>query len=409
MPADINNNYESEKQVDYFKILDRFLVDNSELEELSARLSTFNILGVLRVERAEIRHSNILAWLLDPQGSHGMGQAFLRRVLSTILLENESIDIELMPAQVELMNMIDIEIMREWKNIDLIASSPSNKWVLLVENKIKAGATKRQLLKYIEIVKKEFSGFTIIPVLLTLEADEAFEVAEDAGYISWSHAQLYPVANYVIKQRKDRIPQDAKVFLDHYMVILRRLTMQDEHIINLCKEIYRKHKDAIDLVVEWGASSQFEAAAESFINDNPDLTRLYFGPRRLWCIPKKWENILPPCSNRWKHLPKPYPIACWFYFKEKVSKIGFIIEIGSMEDSDERLRLVKAFNDEGFKVGKKAFRPEAVYTRVYSVYRSFSEPDDHDDLRKCIDELWKKSQKQLESTTRIIENFGWQE
>ena len=250
MPADINNNYESEKQVDYFKILDRFLVDNSELEELSARLSTFNILGVLRVERAEIRHSNILAWLLDPQGSHGMGQAFLRRVLSTILLENESIDIELMPAQVELMNMIDIEIMREWKNIDLIASSPSNKWVLLVENKIKAGATKRQLLKYIEIVKKEFSGFTIIPVLLTLEADEAFEVAEDAGYISWSHAQLYPVANYVIKQRKDRIPQDAKVFLDHYMVILRRLTMQDEHIINLCKEIYRKHKDAIDLVVE---------------------------------------------------------------------------------------------------------------------------------------------------------------
>ncbi|NQT03011.1 MAG: PD-(D/E)XK nuclease family protein [Planctomycetes bacterium] len=402
------NNYESKTQIDYFKILDRFLVDNSELEELSARLSTFNILGVLRVEQAEIRHSNILAWLLDPQGSHGMGQAFLRRVMSTILLENENIDIELTPAHVELMNMIDIEVMREWKNIDLIAFSPSNKWVLLVENKIKAGATKRQLLKYIEIVKKEFLDFTIIPVLLTLEADEAFEVAEDTGYISWSHAQLYPVANYVINQRKDRIPQDAKVFLEHYLVILRRLTMQDEQIINLCKEIYRKHKDAIDLIVEWGANSQFEAAAESFINDNPDLIPLYFGPRRLWCIPKKWEIILSPCSNRWKHLPKPYPIVCWFSFRQKVSKIGFVIEIGSMENSDERLRLVEAFIKEDFKVSKKALRPEAIYTRVHSVYRSFSDPDDQDDLRKCIDETWKKSQPQLESTTRIIENFDWE-
>ena len=57
---------------DYFRILDKFLVDNTELEELSAKLSIFNIFGVLRVEDTEIRHSNVLAWLLDPQGSHGL-------------------------------------------------------------------------------------------------------------------------------------------------------------------------------------------------------------------------------------------------------------------------------------------------------------------------------------------------
>jgi len=83
-----NNRLEVKK--DLSRVLDKFLVDNTELEELSARLSIFNIFGVLRVEDVEIRHSNVVAWLLDPQGSHGLGQVFLRRILSTILLDNES-------------------------------------------------------------------------------------------------------------------------------------------------------------------------------------------------------------------------------------------------------------------------------------------------------------------------------
>ncbi len=123
-----NNSLENKKDV--YRILDKFLVDNTELEELSARLSIFNIFGVLRIEKAEIRHSNVMAWLLDPQGSHGLGQAFLQRVLSTILLDSESSVVELTPAHIELMNLRDVEILREWKNIDLVAFSRMNKWIL---------------------------------------------------------------------------------------------------------------------------------------------------------------------------------------------------------------------------------------------------------------------------------------
>jgi hypothetical protein len=109
------------------KFLDNFLVNNVELEELSARLSTFNIFNVLRIENKEIRHSNALAWLIDPQESHGLGQIFLRRFLSTILLDNENVDISLTPAQVELMTLLDIGVRREWKNIDLLITSHANK------------------------------------------------------------------------------------------------------------------------------------------------------------------------------------------------------------------------------------------------------------------------------------------
>ena len=70
--------------------LDRFLADNPELEQLSDRLGTFNVFRALKIERVEIRHSNALAWLLDPSESHGLGDVVLRRVLSNLLLESDT-------------------------------------------------------------------------------------------------------------------------------------------------------------------------------------------------------------------------------------------------------------------------------------------------------------------------------
>lgn len=40
-----------------------------------------DMFGVLGIERAEIHHSAMIAWLLDPCARHGLGTAFLGRVL----------------------------------------------------------------------------------------------------------------------------------------------------------------------------------------------------------------------------------------------------------------------------------------------------------------------------------------
>lgn len=99
--------------------LDAFLVDNRELELLDARLARFNLFNVLKIQKAEIRHSNVLAWLLTPGETHGLGDKFLRRFLSQLLMEKE-VDVTLTPTQVELMNLNDVEVDREWRNIDLL-------------------------------------------------------------------------------------------------------------------------------------------------------------------------------------------------------------------------------------------------------------------------------------------------
>jgi hypothetical protein len=60
------------------EVLERFVVDNDDLSELEIRIGRFNIFDALSIARTEIRHSNFLAWLLDPSESHGQGPLFLR-------------------------------------------------------------------------------------------------------------------------------------------------------------------------------------------------------------------------------------------------------------------------------------------------------------------------------------------
>lgn len=92
-------------------------------------------------------------------------------------------------------------------------------------------------------------------------------------------------------------------------------------------------------------------------------------------------------------------MACWFNFRSKRAKIGFIIEIGSLEDSKKRLKLVNAFKNQGFNIGKKAYRPESKYTRVHSIYRGISDIDDQDEIQKLMNELWQKSKPKIDTAT----------
>jgi hypothetical protein len=162
-------------------VLDTFLADNPELEQLSAQLATFNIFRALKIERAEIRHSNTLGWLLDPSESHGLDDVFLRRILSNILLESGADTENLTAAQVELMDFRDVEVRREWRHIDVLVIDRGNELVVLIENKIGAGEGRGQLARYQKIVRQEFPSFKILPVFLTLDGQSSEDGAA-SGY-----------------------------------------------------------------------------------------------------------------------------------------------------------------------------------------------------------------------------------
>ncbi|NQT16162.1 MAG: PD-(D/E)XK nuclease family protein [Planctomycetes bacterium] len=396
------------------RALDAFLVDNQELERLNARLSAFNLFNVLRIGHVEIRHSNVLAWLLTPSESHGLGPVFLRRFLSRLLMDNDGSAVSLSPAQVELMSFNDVEVLREWQNIDILVRSRANRWCLLIENKIYSREGRGQLVRYLEQAAKEMPDSQMIPVFLTLEGDDPSEEAAEAGYMSMSHVQVLELADQIVTQHHSRIPDDAQVLLDHYLVTLRRLTMQDQELVDLCKAIYRKHREAIDLIVEYGTASNVIDALETEIQAQVECEICKPRGNGVWFLPKPLGEHLPTQEMEgWKFLPRGVPILCWTYYRKKRQQFLMVMEVGPMVDAKKRIGLLRAIQKAGFKFREAGFREEAKFTRILSLKQKpkldeDSEPDlSEDGVRQTVGALWRKMWKDGEKIVGVLKEFDW--
>src|SRR5215217_1399034 len=99
--------------------LERF-IDDDDLLTLESLIGRFNIFDALGIARAEIRHSNFLAFILDPAESHGQSQLFLRALLMD-LLKNAPVTLRpLSPIEIDGIDLRGVQVHRELNNIDLL-------------------------------------------------------------------------------------------------------------------------------------------------------------------------------------------------------------------------------------------------------------------------------------------------
>jgi hypothetical protein len=98
--------------------LERFVIENDTLLALEARIARFNIFDALGIARAEIRHSNFLAFLLDPTESHSHGPLFLKAILMDLLKQAPRENRALSLVDLDGTDLRGVEVKREWKHID---------------------------------------------------------------------------------------------------------------------------------------------------------------------------------------------------------------------------------------------------------------------------------------------------
>jgi hypothetical protein len=139
------------------KLLEQFVVNNADLERLESLLNQFNIFEAVGMVRQEIHHSRFLAFLLNPNASHHLGDVFLKTFLKRLLLEADNATVS--PIEIDVATLTDTEVRREWKNIDILLVSPGSKIVCAIENKVDSGEHSNQLQRYRQIVQKEFADY----------------------------------------------------------------------------------------------------------------------------------------------------------------------------------------------------------------------------------------------------------
>jgi hypothetical protein len=184
--------------------------------DLQHRLTRFNIFAALNAMDYEARHSNFLAWLLDPSGTHGFETKFLHGFLSLIVKK--------MPKGSDAMKLYSIlrsvdglngaNGVREFKRADLLIVVRTQGFVCLVENKIHTGEHSEQLTRYRMMVEQEFPGYQHLFVFLTLRP----EAPSDPAYIPLTYAELCGELKRLTAVRESVPPAEALALLFHQYV-----------------------------------------------------------------------------------------------------------------------------------------------------------------------------------------------
>lgn len=141
----------------------------------------------------------------------------------------------------------DVEVEREVKThtncyLDLLVHIPSQKLVLIIENKFHAGELVGQLENYLEYAQKRFDDvdYTILPIFLTLAN------AKPSEEIYWrlDYQDVLEIIELHLELNKESIMDQIYDFLTFYTEVLREELVQDEESVQLARSSIQTMKRA---------------------------------------------------------------------------------------------------------------------------------------------------------------------
>ena len=233
--------------------LQDFLLDIDCLNELQPWTGHFNLFDVLKISKAEIRHSNMLGWLLNPNENHGIGDAFLKAVVQEMVVKDTDGRYDVF--QTLLLDFYSFTVYREWKNIDILLVSDQDKFLIAIENKIGAHEHSNQLNRYRTILEADYPEYRKMFIFLTPDGDDPSDVE------NWDVLSYATIADILSgKANELELQPDIELIIRNYLDVIRRDIVEDQKLIEVCNKIYARHKKALDLIFEYRTDGRSQFA-----------------------------------------------------------------------------------------------------------------------------------------------------
>ena len=221
-----------------------FLLKNEDFDKLDLGLKNPNIFQILKISKNEIRHSNFLSWLLDPEGSHKLGDIFLKRFLREVFSSDKFYDID--QVDVEGMDLSKVEVLREWKNIDVLIILGDV--VVCIENKVYSKEHSNQLKRYKEIIENQFPKHKKTYVYLNPDGDSSESETEQFQPISYDF--IVESLERIVSVFGESMNPNVKNYIKDYTTTIKREIMGTDQLTELSKKIYQNHKELFDFIFE---------------------------------------------------------------------------------------------------------------------------------------------------------------
>ncbi len=246
MSTDVNQDSGSTGQALGKLVLDR------DFERMEGLLAEFNLFDVLGIARRESQHSAFLAWLLNPRGSHGLRDYFLRHFLSQAADEAHKRGINA-PTRLDVdgWSLSNVNVETERHGIDVLVIGESDEFVCLVENKIGSSEHSDQLTRYLYVAEHEYKGLTPLPVFLTPEGTDPRANVDMERYVPFDYGKVATLIERALSTCNSTISASVANFLEQYVHNLRRHILHTtDNIDALAYQLYYDHRSAIDRIVK---------------------------------------------------------------------------------------------------------------------------------------------------------------
>ena len=277
------------------------LVSDPDLEDLEARLGRCNTFEALGLVRRENKHSDFLAWLLDPTGTHGLGDDFLRLVVRYVAERALTLGLPgPTPFQADAWDYSDSEVRREWRRIDVFVRDDRNGFACVIENKVNIREHSGQLGRYRRTVETELPGHRArLYVLLSPDGAEPDEEGEP--YVPLTYAELRPLLTRLLNRRREQMGARVEGLIDDYNEMLDRHFNDMSEIQKMCRTIYQQHRQALDLIYEHRPDDVEEMQADlvSLVEKDDDLIPENSSKTYIRFMPKEMDTFVPRSSPGW--------------------------------------------------------------------------------------------------------------
>ncbi len=265
----------------------------------------FNVFRILKVESSEVKtHSAFIAELLNPNGSHGQKDTFLKLFIKAFCFKENTIDSESCKVKAEESIGTISHDRTQGGRIDIIIKDAHNHHII-IENKIYAGDQEHQLSRY-----HKYSDSADI-IYLTLDGkspskDSTGDMEDGKHFKCYSYE--HDILNWLELCRKEvAIYPIVREALTHYINLIKYLTNQTLNQ-NMQEELSDLLKS--NLEASFAISDNLNQACEKVSND--------FGKALI----QECENIGLVCEYNFD-FEKRYT-GVWIYKPEwKFFSIGF--------------------------------------------------------------------------------------
>ena len=268
--------------------LERLALNPTALAELNRRQSEINIFEILQVHKTEIRHSNILAWLLDPQESHGLGESFLRGFIKAVIINLKDRDDEKDYCIIDsnendgisndILNDLDwwiaadfykVKVDREHDHIDIIVSGKGRisgegddgkaGFLIAIENKVGAEESetegKYQTESYFEKLmdpdakREDGTNYNEFKkrMYVFLTPDGTF--AKDPHWAMLTYDDIVEILESALNENE--IPQISALVIGDYIKTIKKHITGDSELIEICdKLLCEDQSDALSIILK---------------------------------------------------------------------------------------------------------------------------------------------------------------